>query len=84
MKRAGAGIAIGLAVLAIYILRLDHAAGLYVDDAWYIVLAKALWHGDGFRLISSAATPILPAFPPGFAMILAPVVGLTVPGHGDQ
>jgi hypothetical protein len=68
-----------MAVLAIYLLRLDPAAGLYVDDAWYIVLARALWQGDGFRLISSAATPILPAFPPGFAMILAPVVGMTAP-----
>jgi hypothetical protein len=77
MSRAGAAIAIGVAVLAIYVLRLDPAAGLYVDDAWYIVLAKALWQGDGFRLISSATTPILPAFPPGFAMLLAPVVGLT-------
>jgi hypothetical protein len=76
MTRAGAAIAV-VAVFAIYLLRLDPAAGLYVDDAWYIVLARALWQGDGFRLISSAATPILPAFPPGFAMILAPVVGMT-------
>ena len=60
---------------AVYVLRLDQAAGLYVDDAWYIVLAKAVWQGDGFRLISSATTPILPAFPPGFALILAPIVG---------
>lgn len=60
---------------AVYVLRLDQAAGLYVDDAWYIVLATAVWQGDGFRLISSATTPILPAFPPGFALILAPIVG---------
>ena len=63
-------------VAAIYALRLDRAAGLYVDDAWYIVLAESLWKGDGFRLISSATTPILPAFPPGFPMVLAPVVGM--------
>lgn len=62
-------------LVAVYVLRLDRAAGLYVDDAWYIVLAKAVWQGDGFRLISSATTPILPAFPPGFAIILAPIVG---------
>lgn len=77
MTRVAGSIAIGIAVLAIYVLRLDPAAGLYVDDAWYIVLAKALWQGDGFRLISSATTPILPAVPPGFAIILAPIVGLT-------
>lgn len=63
-------------VAPVYLLRLDRAAGLYVDDAWYIVLAKALWAGEGFRLISSATTPLLPAFPPGFPMILAPVVGV--------
>ena len=64
------------AVLAVYVLRLDSAAGLFVDDAWYIVLAKSLWQGDGFRLISSAVSPILPAFPPGFPLVLAPVFGI--------
>lgn len=60
-------------VLLLYLLRLDTAAGLYVDDAWYIVLAQALAQGDGFTLISSAAQPILPAFPPAFPLLLAPV-----------
>jgi len=75
MRRVGAAAAIA-AVAAVYVLRLDSAAGLYVDDAWYIVLAESLWRGEGFRLISSATTPILPAFPPGFPLILAPIVGL--------
>lgn len=65
--------AIGAAVVALYLLRLDTAAGLYVDDAWYMVLAKALAEGDGFTLISSAVGPILPAVPPGFPLLLAPV-----------
>ena len=75
--------AIIAAVAAVYLLRLDHAAGLYVDDAWYIVLAKALAGGDGYRLISSAATPILPAFPPGFALLLSPVFAIhpSYPGN---
>jgi hypothetical protein len=64
-------LAIGLAVLAVYLLRLDDAAGLIADDAWYIVLAKALARGDGYRLISAATTPILPAVPPGFPLLLA-------------
>jgi hypothetical protein len=67
---------IAIAVTAVYLLRLDQAAGLYVDDAWYLVLAQALSRGEGFRLISSAAAPILPAFPPGFPMILAPVISM--------
>ena len=73
--RAGLG-AVAAAVLAVYVLRLDSAAGLFVDDAWYIVLAKSLWQGDGFRLISSAVSPIMPAVPPGFPLILAPVFGI--------
>lgn len=66
-------VAIVAGVVAVYWLRLDFAAGLYVDDAWYMVLAKALAQGDGYALISSAAAPILPAFPPGFPLLLAPV-----------
>lgn len=77
MRRALWLAALAAGVFALYLLRLDQAAGLYIDDGWYIVLAKALANGDGYALISSAATPILPAFPPGFPMLLAPVVAMT-------
>ena len=80
--RAGvvAGIAVAIAA-AIYLLRLDDVAGLIVDDAFYIVLAKAIANGDGFRLISSAATPIMPAgVPPGFPALLSSVF-LFAPGY---
>jgi hypothetical protein len=65
----------GAAMVAatIYALRIDEAAGLIIDDAWYIVLAKALANGEGFRLISSATSQILPTVPPGFPALLAPV-----------
>jgi hypothetical protein len=66
-------LAMTLGVVALYLLRLDNAAGLIVDDAWYAVLAKALAQGDGFRLISSATTQIMPAVPPGYPLILAPL-----------
>ncbi len=58
---------------AIYLLRLDGVAGLIKDDAWYILLAKALATGQGYKLISSAAAQILPTVPPGFPALLAPV-----------
>lgn len=72
-----------IAVVAIYALRLDRVAGLVVDDAWYILLAKAIAQGDGFRLISSAVTPIMPVVPPGFPILLAPVflVSAQFPGN---
>jgi len=69
--------AIASAVLAVYLLRLDRVAGLMVDDAWYVLLAKALAEGHGFRLISSAATEILPIVPPGFPAILSVVFRLS-------
>jgi hypothetical protein len=72
-----------LAIGIVYALRLDDAAGLMVDDAWYIVLAKAIAQGDGYRLISSATAEILPAVPPGFPALLSPIV-LAVPRFPDH
>ena len=75
MKRSYLAVAAGAA--GIYLLRLDSAAGLIVDDAWYAVLAKALSQGDGFRLISSATVPIVPTVPPGYPLLLAPLYFLS-------
>jgi hypothetical protein len=68
--------ATGAAVAAIYVLRLDSVFGLMVDDAWYAVLGQALAHGEGFRLVSSAVTPIMPGVPPGYPALLAVVFKL--------
>lgn len=76
MTRRAWTVVVVASVAAVYALRLDRVAGLMVDDAWYILLAKALADGDGYRLISSATTPILPAAPPGFPLLLAPVFAL--------
>jgi hypothetical protein len=63
-----------------YLLRLNDVVGLYVDDAYYVMFAQAIASGDGYRLIS-APTPetsaLLPASPPGLALVLAIVVALT-------
>ena len=68
-----------LLALAVYLLRLDAVAGQYVDDAWYVLLAQAIASGQGYHLIS-APTPelalILPAFPPGFPLVLAVVAAV--------
>lgn len=66
-------VAIVSAVTLVYLFRLDRVAGLMIDDAWYLVLAKALASGEGYRLISSATVPIQPVVPPGFPALLAPV-----------
>jgi hypothetical protein len=70
------------AIAVVYAVRLDDAAGLLVDDAWYIVLATSLARGDGYVLISSSTTSILPAVPPGFPIVLSPIV-LALPRFPD-
>jgi hypothetical protein len=57
--------------LTIYILRLDRVAGLIVDDAWYVLLAKALATGQGYTLINSPTPGITPFYAPGFPALLS-------------
>lgn len=83
MKRLIELSAIIAVVVAVYVLRLDDVAGLFKDDAYYVVLARSLAAGQGYALISSAAAPVLPAFPPGFALLLAPIVA-AVPQFPDN
>jgi hypothetical protein len=66
--------------LAVYGIRLNHIAGLYVDDAWYVLLGQAIASGQGYHLIDAptpAMAAILPSFPPGFPLLLALVMKLT-------
>src|SRR6188508_2409944 len=57
--------------LTTYIQRLDRTVGMFVDDAWYVLLAKAIATGHGFTAINSPTPGILPLFPPGFPALLA-------------
>ena len=70
MRTVAAALMLLLVTLAIYVLRLNRAAGLMVDDAWYLLLAKSLTDGTGYSLISSAIEPILPLYPPGLPAML--------------
>src|SRR5215813_1053102 len=60
-----------LIFLAIYILRLDQVVGMVVDDAWYVLLAKALATGQGYRIINAPGAQIMPLYPPGFPFLLS-------------
>lgn len=64
-------------ILAIYLSRLNDAAGLMVDDAWYILLAKSLADGTGYRMISSTSPDVVPLYPPGFPALLSLVFRTT-------
>ncbi len=66
-----AGIVCLLVSLLIYVLRLDRVVGLFVDDAWYVLLAKSLATGHGYSLLNSPSPDILPLYPPAFPFILS-------------
>lgn len=71
--------ALALAVI-VYVLRLNGVAGMYVDDAWYVMFAQSIASGQGYHLINAPAphiVAVLPSSPPGFALILAIVTALT-------
>jgi hypothetical protein len=57
--------------LVVYVWRLDRVAGLFVDDAWYILLAQSMATGHGYSLINSPSPGILPLYPPGFPFLLS-------------
>jgi len=61
---------LGGAVL-LYALRVDEVCGLYVDDGWYVLLAKALAAGQGYALPNAPSPGILPFYPPGFPWVLS-------------
>jgi hypothetical protein len=57
--------------------------GSFDDDASYILMARALAHGAGLTSHLSAGYPLVGAYPPGYPVLLAPLVvlfpGATLP-----
>jgi len=60
-----------LLFLLIYLTRLDRVVGMMPDDAWYVLLAKALATGQGYTLINSPSPGIVPVYPPAFPFLLS-------------
>jgi hypothetical protein len=65
-----AAIAVAL-FFVIYVMRLDKVVGMFQDDAWYALLGKALATGQGYTLINSPTSGILPLYPPAFSFLLS-------------
>ena len=72
-KQRVAAAAVGLLILAVYLLRLDHVAGIVGDDAWYALLGRTLARGDGFQQANAPTPGLLPIVPPGFPLLLLPL-----------
>ena len=66
-----------LVVLPIYFFRLDRVVGMVVDDAWYVLLGRALAEGRGYEMINAPLAGILPGYPPGFPALLSLVFRLS-------
>lgn len=80
--RIGATAAV-LVIAAVYLLRTDRVIGLFKDDAWYLLLGKALASGQGFQLVNYPVPPGLPLYPPGLPLVFAAGIrmfGLTTDG----
>jgi hypothetical protein len=51
--------------------RVDNAAGLTIDDGWYLLFAQAIARGDGFTLTSSPIPGLLPTYPPAWPALMS-------------
>ncbi|MBI1765735.1 MAG: hypothetical protein HYR56_30390 [Acidobacteria bacterium] len=67
----GLAATVAVAFLVVYTMRLDHVVGLVVDDAWYVLLAKALATGQGYTIINSPTPGIRPFYAPFFPALLS-------------
>jgi hypothetical protein len=62
---AALGLAIGIAILD------ATPVGVATDDAMYVILAKALATGQGYRFLNLPGAPAATHFPPGYPALLA-------------
>lgn len=60
-----------LATVAVVLAITPHPAGVFQDDGAYVVLAKALAQGDGYRYINLPNAPGATHFPPLYPLLLA-------------
>lgn len=51
----------------------DVPIGIFQDDGHYLILARALAFGDGYRYTNLPGAPAGTHFPPGFPLLLAPL-----------
>lgn len=67
-----APLVLGALVLAVAVLTITPwPVGVFQDDGIYVVLAKALASGDGYRMINMPGAPHATHFPPGYPILLA-------------
>lgn len=58
-------------ILTVYLLRIDGVVGQFKDDAWYVILCKALATGNGYNLINLPQRSGFYFYPPLFPFLLS-------------
>ena len=67
-----AALLVGAIVLAVAVLAVSpYPVGVFVDDGYYVILAKALATGHGLRYLQLPGEPYATHFPPGYPAFLA-------------
>lgn len=64
-------IAVALTLAAALVAIDPLPVGVFYDDAQYVILAKALASGDGYRFLNLPGAPAATHFPPGYPLLLA-------------
>jgi len=62
-----------LAVVHAVVVGRHYGVGSFDDDANYILAARALAHGRGLTSTLPAGFPLIAAYPPGYAALIAPI-----------
>jgi len=84
LSRRGRPAVIGLAVaVVLFALYRPFPIGVAQDDGLYMILAKAISTGQGFRFINLPGAPAGVHYPPGYPLLLAALSTLTggIPGN---
>ena len=71
-------VAAGCVVLAVAVAAIGpYPVGVFYDDGIYVILAKALATGEGYRYLNIPGMPAATHYPPGYPLFLALLLKLT-------
>ena len=68
--------AVALAAVHVALVAGHYVVGSFDDDGHYLALAKAFIHGKGYVDTSAPGSPVETLYPPGYPLLIAPLVWL--------
>ena len=70
-ERHWSALAAAIAIAVTIVAFEPFPVGVWVDDGHYVILARALASGDGYRYVNLPGAPFATHFPPGYPVFLA-------------